>query len=66
MRKLAAVVFVGLAVTTAHASSPGQPLDCSDWVMNEPGHSCDDWIDCAPNDQQCADLGTKATFDTTT
>lgn len=29
-----------LGVTTAVASQPGQPLDCEDWVFNEPGLSC--------------------------
>lgn len=25
------------------ASEPGQPLDCSDWVINEPGLTCSTW-----------------------
>ena len=28
----------------AWASEPGQPLDCSDWVFNDPGLSCSDAI----------------------
>jgi len=36
----ALVAAVALASVPALASSPGQPLDCSDWVMLEPGITC--------------------------
>ncbi len=29
-----------LAPAAALASDPGQPLDCSDWVISEPGLGC--------------------------
>lgn len=38
--KYAAVLVAGLVCASAFASDPGQPLDCSDWVFVEPGHSC--------------------------
>ena len=34
------VLFVTVCLLPAWASSPGQPLDCSDWVILEPGISC--------------------------
>ena len=37
-------IFVAVVlVASAHASEPGQPLDCSDWVFLEPGLSCSEW-----------------------
>jgi hypothetical protein len=39
MKKLL-VVLVSTIALPALASQPGQPLDCSDWVFLEPGHSC--------------------------
>lgn len=37
MRLTVALLAVALA---AQASQPGQPLDCSDWVFNDPGLYC--------------------------
>jgi hypothetical protein len=39
MRLALAFVAVTLACSPALASQPGQPLDCSDWVLS-PGYSC--------------------------
>jgi hypothetical protein len=33
-------VMAALACLTAWASEPGQPLDCSDRVFNDPGYTC--------------------------
>jgi hypothetical protein len=38
--RFAAVLVVSVACSAVLASSPGQPLDCSDWVFLEPGLSC--------------------------
>ena len=39
--RISAASFIALAVTGATlASPPGQPLDCSDWVVLEPGLAC--------------------------
>jgi hypothetical protein len=47
--KYAAVLAVAIACSCAFASEPGQPLDCSDWIITEPGISCGVAIppDCA-------------------
>jgi hypothetical protein len=37
---------VGLGLTPSYASEPGQPLDCSDWVISEPGISCREIREC--------------------
>lgn len=37
--KCAIVVFVGFVCSCTFASDPGQPLDCSDWVLS-PGLTC--------------------------
>jgi len=40
-RVFAVAIFVAaFACSSAFASEPGQPLDCSDWVFVEPGYSC--------------------------
>jgi len=36
---LVPVLFL-FATLPAWASQPGQPLDCSDWIFNDPGYSC--------------------------
>ena len=48
-----AAVLVAFACSAAFASEPGQPLDCSDWVYLEAGHSCTPWIsaNCAATPQ---------------
>jgi hypothetical protein len=38
--RFAVFLFVAFACSGAFASEPGQPLDCSDWVMDQPGLSC--------------------------
>lgn len=40
----AALAFVAVSFTVA--SQPGQPLDCSDWVILEPGVSCHELLEC--------------------
>ena len=40
MKKLLLLPLL-LFLMPAWASSPGQPLDCSDWVFVEPGLSCE-------------------------
>jgi hypothetical protein len=42
--KFTTAFLVAFACSGALASEPGQPLDCSDWVFNEPGHSCTLWV----------------------
>src|SRR5207247_3459549 len=39
LRTLTILAF-SLLAGHAWASQPGQPLDCSDWVFSEPGHTC--------------------------
>ena len=43
MRILLVTAAVVLVVVPVHASEPGEPLDCSDWVFLEPGLSCRQW-----------------------
>ena len=38
--RLLALAVVLLCVVPSAASEPGQPLDCSDWVLTKPGLSC--------------------------
>lgn len=38
--KLAALVLCALVATSAFASQPGQPQDCSDWVLLRTGIAC--------------------------
>ena len=38
--KFTAAILVALACSSALASEPGQPLDCSDWVIVKPGIGC--------------------------
>jgi hypothetical protein len=47
--RFAAVLLFVVACSGALASEPGQPLDCSDWVMLEPGLACSTVIpaDCS-------------------
>jgi len=40
MRTLLALVVVPASILVAHASSPGQPLDCSDLQFDVPGLTC--------------------------
>src|SRR5262245_50507910 len=40
MRRATFFAAVLLSVVPVLASEPGQPLDCSDWVIVEPGISC--------------------------
>ncbi len=40
MTRIAVVAAVVLVLGSTFASEPGQPLDCSDWVVTEPGLSC--------------------------
>ena len=35
------VLLLLLVGSTAWASEPGQPMDCADWVMVEPGLACE-------------------------
>lgn len=42
-RVLAVLAFLVPYLAPVTASEPGQPLDCSDWVFLEPGHSCMAW-----------------------
>ncbi len=39
MRRLLYLLVV-VCLLPAWASEPGQPLDCSDVIFNESGHSC--------------------------
>ena len=43
--RFVACLLVAFVCSGAFASEPGQPLDCSDWVFLEPGHSCEKVID---------------------
>ena len=61
------LLLIGV-VTMAQASEPGQPLDCSDWVLLDPGLSCSVWVDCPPDaeptDQApCMGAGSVSAFD---
>lgn len=38
--RLTVVLFVAFGCSITLASDPGQPLDCSDWVFLEQGHTC--------------------------
>ena len=38
--RFSAVLLVAFACSGTFASEPGQPLDCSDWVILAPGYSC--------------------------
>ena len=41
MRTLLVLCVLGVVcVLPVAASDPGQPLDCSDWVLLEPGYTC--------------------------
>ncbi|MHC4091503.1 MAG: hypothetical protein ACYSVY_14735, partial [Planctomycetota bacterium] len=40
MQRTLALVFISVLGMPALASSPGEPLDCSDWVFLEPGYYC--------------------------
>jgi hypothetical protein len=40
MRRITLVLAVVLSILPALASQPGQPIDCSDWVFNDPRLSC--------------------------
>jgi len=40
MKRLASFLVAVAACSSAWASEPGQPLDCSDWVFLEPGLTC--------------------------
>ncbi len=44
-----------LSMIPAFASDPGQPLDCSDWELLQPGYSCSTWLafPCAIGDELC-------------
>ena len=56
MKHIVTGLVIAAAGCAASASEPGQPLDCSDWVFLEPGHSCTpvETIDCY--DQQTRNL----------
>lgn len=49
--RFAVSLLVAFACSGAFASQPGQPLDCADWVFDEPGHTCTQVspYDCATN-----------------
>jgi hypothetical protein len=38
--RIATVLFSSVACSAALASQPGQPLDCSDWIVSAPGIAC--------------------------
>jgi len=40
MRRLIGILLFAAGLVPIHASDPGDPLDCSDWVLLEPGLSC--------------------------
>jgi len=40
MTRIAVTFALILAVAPAVASAPGQPLDCSDWIADQPGYTC--------------------------
>jgi hypothetical protein len=65
MKRLA--VFVLLLTSAARASNPGEPLDCSDWVLVEPGLSCSYWLNefrCHPQaNPLCEPAVSKASTD---
>lgn len=46
MTRIAVVAAVVLVLVPAFASEPGQPLDCSDWVILAPGLTCRDLLTC--------------------
>jgi hypothetical protein len=52
--RFAAALFVAFACSGAFASDPGSHLDCSDWVLLQPGLSCRELlpIDCSA-DPRC-------------
>ena len=63
MTRFAVLAALVLVLGPAFASEPGQPLDCSDWVILEPGISCTTlvpypWSGVSPSAQQLA-FGTK-------
>lgn len=45
MRKLCTSLFLGfVCLLPAWASNPGEPLDCSDMILLEPGYTCTEWV----------------------
>lgn len=40
MHKVILILVAAAFALPALASQPGHPLDCTDWVISEPGHSC--------------------------
>ena len=65
--KYAACLLVAFACSGAFASELGNPLDCSDWIMVEPGLSCSYWYQysCPDSDYWCKPALSKATTDST-
>ncbi len=58
MTRIAVVFAVVLALGSAFASEPGQPLDCSDFVFLEPGLSCSHVVGpCSGGNGFCAGHG---------
>lgn len=62
------VLMLGLvfASSSSFPSQPGHPLDCSDWVFVEPGHTCTPWVPyrCDRTDYPiCAGWGSTRAFD---
>ena len=53
MRLAVLVAVVLVASFPTHASEPGQPLDCSDWVFLEPGLSCSDYVAYPCDGEHC-------------
>lgn len=53
MRGIISFLTVLAVVVPSSASQPGQPIDCSDWVIVAPGYRCENFIrrgDCAAVD----------------
>jgi len=63
--RFAAVFLIAFACSGALASEPGSPIDCSDWVLVEPGLTCLPWepFPCPEDGDFCHRGGASTTFD---
>ena len=53
MRKLVPVLLLGVACLPVAASDPGQPLDCSDFVIEQEGITCVEVVPYPCADPDC-------------
>ena len=53
------IVLAVLCFIPSWASEPGQPLDCGDWVILEPGYSCTNFARPCEGSNACGPFGSE-------